>query len=82
MGSYEEETNMANRPIRFTSAAQACIDETGVDPMDDVDRLRNGVVTATALLAECLDGADDDRHAGWHEYIDTIVSYCVRPPQW
>lgn len=64
--------------IRFTKAAQECIDETGIDFMLDVQRLREGSVTVSALQAECLDGADDDRHQGWSDYVNAVFAYAVK----
>lgn len=60
--------------FNFSAAALECIEETGIDPLDDLDRLRSGEVTREALLAECLDGADDDRHDGWHDYVREVVA--------
>ena len=78
MGSYA----MSNgRVLRFSSAAQECIDETGTDPIDDVDSLRRNTLSLGAdraksrLLADVLDGADDDRKQGWYQYVDAIVDF-------
>ncbi len=64
--------------IRFTKSAQECIDETGIDFMADVHRLREGTVGAMALILECLDGVDDDRHQGWYDYVDAVVAYAIK----
>ena len=64
--------------IRFTKAAQECIDETGIDFMLDVQRLREGSVDVLGLLGECLDGAEDDRFQGWNDYVDAVVAYAVK----
>ena len=58
--------------LSFTKAACESIEETGIDPADDVERLLDGRVTIEALLAECLDGAEDDRVQGWREYVRTL----------
>lgn len=58
--------------IKFSTAAQANIDETGCSPEDDIYRIRTGEQTREGLLAYCLDGADPDRVQGWREYVATI----------
>ena len=58
--------------IKFSDAAQANIDETGCDPMVDIAALRSGEHTPESLLAQCLDGAEEDRAQGWREYVDAI----------
>ena len=67
------------RTITFSKAAQANIEETGIDPMDDIDAIRSGDTTAAQLLDECLDGADPDRAQGWREYVDAVVEAAGRP---
>lgn len=47
--------------------------ETGTVPADDVRRVREGL-SAAVLLAECLNGADDDRVTGWRDYVDAVVT--------
>jgi hypothetical protein len=55
------------------AAAEAC-EWAGVDPAEDVCRLRNGQITATALTLECLDGVDDaEIDAAWREYVDAVA---------
>lgn len=56
----------------FSRAAQENIDETGIDPMDDHDAIRQGSMTPAALLAHCLDGADEDRRQGWLDYANEV----------
>lgn len=63
-------------PVQLTAAAQANVDETSVTPLDDVYDLRMKHSTHEArqkLLALCLDGADEDRVEGWHEYVAEIA---------
>ena len=62
------------KTLKITAAAQQNIDETGTDPMDDIDAIRSGEHTAASLLADCLDGADEDRVTGWHEYVAAIIA--------
>jgi len=57
----------------FSVAAQANIEETGIDPADDIEAVRTGAKSATSLLDECLSGADRDRVQGWREYVDAVV---------
>lgn len=57
----------------FTRAALDAIEETGVDPTDDLDALRCGRMTAADLLARCLDGADADRAEGWRDYVSALA---------
>ena len=71
------------RTLRFSRAAQTCIDETGTDPIDDVvaivEQIRiSGSGGARAnLLAYCLDGAADDRRDGWIEYVNEIMAHAT-----
>lgn len=60
------------KPITFTEAAQACLDELDVNHEDDLRGLRSGRYTRDTLLGECLSGADSDREQGWREYVDTL----------
>lgn len=57
---------------KFTPAALACIAETGADHAADLAALRAGRTTPAALLAHCLDGADDDRAEGWRDYVSAL----------
>jgi len=42
---------------------------------EDLARLTRGEVSADALLAECLDGAEDaDVIAGWTDYVSALAS--------
>lgn len=65
--------------IKFTSAAIQNIEETSADVAADVAALRSGAHTRESLLAHCLDGADDDRAQGWHEYVDAVVAAAAAP---
>lgn len=55
--------------IDMSDAAAANVEETGAPVLADVARLLSGEITEDELLAECLDGADDDRVQGWHDYV-------------
>lgn len=56
----------------FSAAAIRNIEETGIDPLEDVRRVREMLVSRDALLEECLQGADDDRIDGWQDYVSAI----------
>jgi hypothetical protein len=58
--------------INFSDAALACIDETGIDPDDDLAAVERGDYDRASLLAYCLDGADPDRAEGWRDYVSAI----------
>lgn len=70
-GKYAGE--VASADLDLSTAAQECVEETGIDPLDDVEAIRTGKHTAETLLGECLDGADEDRVEGWREYVAEIV---------
>jgi hypothetical protein len=57
--------------LELTTAALENVEETGVDPAHDYERVRNGMSGAD-LLAECLDGAEAARIGGWQEYVISI----------
>lgn len=59
--------------ISLTTAALANIEETGTDVDADIARVRDGL-TRDVLLAECLDGADDDRVEGWEDYVSAVCA--------
>ena len=40
----------------------------------DVARLTAGEVTREQLLAECLDGDDDDLAGDWEDYVSSVVA--------
>lgn len=61
--------------IEFSEAAAANIAETNSQPGEDLIALRQGRLTKADLLAECLNGADDDRVQGWHDYVNTLWAY-------
>lgn len=63
--------------VRMTVAAAANVQEAGVDIYDDVIRLRTGRVPPAELLRQCLDGADEDREAGWRDYVAAIEAAAV-----
>jgi len=60
------------RGVTMTSSAAANVAETGTDVAADLAALRAGTTTRRALLAECLDGADEDRIEGWREYVEAL----------
>jgi hypothetical protein len=57
----------------FSAAAQANIDECGINVDEDADNLRNGTMTPVQLLTHCLDGADPDRREGWVDYVNELA---------
>jgi hypothetical protein len=59
-------------PDSFSHAALEAIEETGLDVAADVERLIEHRVTPAELLAECLQGADDDRVQGWRDYVRAL----------
>ncbi len=63
--------------IEMTAGAAENVRETGISPSDDLERLRSGDLTRETLLAECLDGSEDDdlnptRNADWRAYVDAV----------
>lgn len=61
--------------VRLSVEAARNCEYAGVSPADDLDRLRSGEITRDELLAECLDGAEEqDVIAGWHEYVTDLGS--------
>jgi hypothetical protein len=61
---------------RFTIAALEVMAEVGIRPKDvreDIAKVAGGL-SAEALLASCLQGADADREGGWHDYVDAVVA--------
>lgn len=62
----------------MTTAAARNVAETSTDVDVDIRRFRTGVIDRAALLAECLDGADDDRTDGWRDYVDHVTAHTVR----
>jgi hypothetical protein len=64
-------------PIPLTIEALAVVEETGLTPREiarDVADVRAGYLTRAALLALCLDGAEDDRIPGWRSYVAAVVA--------
>jgi hypothetical protein len=62
--------------ITFTDAALRNIEEAGLSATTvagDVLALRARGMTAAELLNECLNGADDDRVRGWHDYVAAVA---------
>lgn len=59
--------------VTLTDAAVENINETGTDVAADLAAIRSGEHTAESLLAECLNGADDDRVQGWREYVAAVA---------
>lgn len=67
----------------FSNAARECLAAesavTEQNVRDDISRLALATVTAEDLLAECLDGADDDRQAGWVDYVNACCDAAEVP---
>lgn len=61
-------------PASFTRAALEVIEQTGIDPVDDLCRLLDGNVTPDELLAECLQGTDGDCEPGWRDYVSGLAA--------
>lgn len=66
--------------IELPLAAQANVDETGCDPLDDLEGLASGHISPAGLLEHCLRGAEADRVAGWHEYVAALVALAEVTP--
>lgn len=62
-------TDTTIQGIEMTIAAAQNVEETGTLVLRDVARLLSREITEDDLLAECLDGAGDDRVQGWHDYV-------------
>ena len=60
--------------IDLSMAARENAAETSADPFDDFVRVRKGRADRASLTEECLDGADEDRVAGWRQYVDAVLS--------
>jgi hypothetical protein len=58
--------------LELSPAAQANVDQTGVNPERDVDAVRRGDHTRQTLLDQYIDNAEDDRVQGWRDYVDAI----------
>jgi hypothetical protein len=61
--------------VKLSRAALQNVEEAGVDVGADVAAIRAGTFTRETLLAHCLNGADSDRVAGWHEYVEAVVDF-------
>lgn len=66
------------RRFSLTPAAVAALEEAGMtDALVEADlhALTSPDVDcdAAALLAVCLDGADDDRVQGWRDYVNALA---------
>ena len=61
------------RTPRFTNEANANIDEMCTDYKYDLERITELGWTPEEILAECIEGADEDRVQGWHDYVDALV---------
>lgn len=69
--------------VAMTVDAAQAVAETRTDVREDVRRIITGEITPDELLAECIDGADADREAGWREYVDAVdvaTSYMLAHP--
>jgi hypothetical protein len=59
--------------VTMSAAAADVAQWAGVDPAEDVQRLRNGQVTEAALAIECEDGAEDPATiSAWREYVAAV----------
>jgi hypothetical protein len=65
--------------LNLTPAAQRNIEEVGLNPMEDVEAVQRGIYTRETLLEICLEGADEDRRAGWEEYVTEICRAAAAP---
>jgi len=65
-------TNVTIGGATMTIAAARNLEETGTDVAADLAALRAGTMTRDALLAHCLNGADEDRVEGWREYVEAV----------
>ena len=65
--------------MMMSRAARINLEETGMledDIQTDIRAhilsITQGDVSPYRLLDRCLDGADEDRHQGWRDYVDYI----------
>jgi hypothetical protein len=56
--------------VGMSVEAARSAEAVGCSPREDVEALRSGRITAEQLLAECLEGADDE--SAWREYVAAI----------
>lgn len=70
--TIETTINGTTYTARIPHEAMRSAEWAGVDVAADIRRLASGEVTTEALLAECLDGADDDRVSGWRSYVSSL----------
>ena len=60
--------------VRLSRAAAEVAEWAGVNPGDDLARLRAGL-TREALLAECLSGAEGHKvESAWAEYVSDLAA--------
>lgn len=69
------------RGVSMSRAAAENVEETGIDPAEDVASLRDGTHTEASLLADCLDGAEPDREQGWRDYVLAVALAAAVPPR-
>ena len=62
----------------FSRAAIAFAEETGSDIEADIALAILGYTDGPRLLAECLEGADDDRIPGIRDYVSTVMACAAR----
>lgn len=72
--------------VELTKEAYENLEEVGMldgaDMARDVQNLKTGDVAPYRLLAQCLDGADDDRAEGWRDYVAACCREAgVEPPR-
>lgn len=68
-----KERRLDMHQFNFSTEAIRNIEETGCNPEQDLKDIWSKVHTAESLLAHCLNGADEDREAGWRDYVQKIV---------
>ena len=65
--------NVIIEGVPLTADVAKLVELTGASPSVDVERIKDGTFTRELLLAYCLNGADDDYHQAWHDYVDAIM---------
>ena len=66
---------MLKLKLKLSPAAQKNVEETSTNPLNDIERLMVGEITADDLLIECLHQSDTDRIQGWKEYCAAVDEY-------
>lgn len=58
--------------VRMTPSAARCAEAAGVYVAEDLYSLRAETVTPEDLLDFCLEGADDEDHQAWRDYVAAL----------